>query len=1361
MAYLLENETKKIVEDVLHRKEFYQLKPHEHHQHQTDLEKTIIPRFMLNHLIAAGNYLQFHSYQLFVSNYINPNTIYSRLLVKWETGVGKTIASLAMAMNFIQYFQREDAMGSSTVGSVFVIGFTESIFKTELLRFPEFGFISRSELSQLNMLKKLAYSGSKFDIEKLQEFMIKIKKRFGNRKNMGFFKFIGYKKLVNVIFNITDPNLSLNTLDEDGILMAIKDGRIKPNLELLDQFKNSIIICDEIHNVYNSLDKNNWGVAIQYILNYHPSVRAVFMSATPLNNNPTEIIDLMNLLLPKTHYPNRLSKGDFFDGNKQLKRGALDRIADLCKGRISYLRDVNPKYFPSRTFVGENIKGAPYLKFIRCPMSEFHYNTYKFAYTGALNPDSQYLSDFALPNPKDTKIGLYQTSEVKKELPYASQQWKDANKINYRKDLVQGDILRRENIEKISNKFAKMIDHIKHVVDTSGGKIFIYHNIIIMSGVLFIQETLMQNFIISEDGNSNGNTLCSVCGRQRKDHSILELKTGGSIDGKYETIHNTTTGLYEMYLDTKVAIQDRIPLLEYRTHEGVIIIYGHHINNDSNAIEAIKHLNADRVLIRAHAKNMETRKICSKVAELSIFYKKGDLVYYNLGMPKMSKSDRVNYIQNLELHIAKDGKIGGRNRRKNTSKQSVDVSKSKRQDIQHTFMPVRFVVVHSNLDKSTIHTSLERYNSVDNSEGHRYMILVGGKLIKEAHDIKAVREIMIMGRPDNIPTLIQIIGRGIRKGSHKYLPVDKHNVNVRIYTSALPVKDKNTGQLTLSYEEEKYVEKLGHYKIIQNIEKTLHENAVDSFINKDIIWTPEEQKLFRSNKKENELGPLYFEPNLPSKITNKTFKLNELNLETFSAFHAQDEVNRNIMIIKRLFIEKSPVWTYKDLLHACKNPHFAVEANTQLISENLFIVALTRLVWIKNSQYVEPIITTVNEQINGVIDKLYDPDDKIILLPGDQKSVITQIGEFYILFPVDSTTNEPIKGVESPYRINIKKKPIVIDIREFLESGVSLIKYEDKRDRFFTKWNNVAIDHLEMAVCDFGTDFHSLFLEECIEYVFNVWTDNKLKKSIMHAFYFKMLNYYDLRKLVIWGHTLKPYMFKKYEKYLMPISVKLKSNTKQKLEEVKIKEKDMSTSGLINLLKSSINKSDLHWVSSGLKKQFEDNLGNSLKLFDGNYKKKSPDKKIAADVVPVGHFLMYIPKFYHPVDDWFESPEYLDSMESFVENSTIIGYDERSKTGVHIRFKIRTPIQNIKQFKDSRLIEKGSVCSSKSKVYLKEIAGKLGIKLKGKINVNNLCNDIRTKLIYLELKERVGNTKKKWFYFIYERRPEIIIDDRK
>jgi hypothetical protein len=1407
MAYLLENNPN-VNEDIITRKEFYQYYLPDKQNVSNGYDESIIPRFLIEKMISTGNYLQFHSYQLFVANFINPNTPYSRLLMKWQTGTGKTIGALAVALNFIRYFRSEETNNSSSIGSVFVLGFTAQIFRNELLRFPEFGIISREELHKLKKLRALAYAGSSFDIEKYQEYLMRIKKKFNNRQNNGFFRFIGYKKLVNMVFKIQDSSINISNLDEDGISQAIADKKILLDIPFLDEFKNSILICDEIHNVYNSLDKNNWGVALQYILNYHPSVRALFMSATPINNSPTEIIDLLNLILP-TQYYTKLNKKDFFDVDRNLKKGALEKIANFCKGRISYLRDSNPLYFPTKQFIGEYLPGAPYLKFIRCPMSEFHYNTYKEVYTGSLSPESQYLTDFALPNPDNSKIGMYQTSVVKKMLSYADQNWKDANKIDFRKGKIIGDILRLKNLPHISTKFASMMETINSIINNQCGKIFIYHNIIHMSGVLFIQEILLQNYIIGECDSSTANTICAICGKMRKDHSKEQTETfaiGGSNHGELshnnilktiidETYHIKNNGkqLIIQYnknlLSYEVFAENNKPaILEFMIIDNIVVVRGLFADLTNNIVLSIlKVLSANHKLLIQSKKSSILKNINLYIfytnrefeesidTDDTIYYANAELkqtdIKYRKNLMKVIKKTLNNHSTSPSLSLVTGGKSKNQKKSKKIKKNQNSQPNKQPDTDTHTYMPVRFMAVHSELDKSSINNSLNKYNSPDNDNGCRIMILVGGKLIKEAYDIKAVRELMIMGRPDNIPTLIQIVGRAVRKNSHKYLIASKKNVNIRIFTSCLPIKKKINGKMVyeLGYEEIKYVEKLQHYKIIQNIEKTLHENAIDAYMNRNIIWSKKEQKNHEKSNSSEELGALYFKPSISNHM-KKTFKISELNLQTFDAFHKTDTINNIVIIIKRLFLEKSPVWKYDDLYKMVLNSRniIMVEFNTSLIDEELFIVALTRLVWANNNKYVEPIINAriTNHMIgiNNVIDKLFDTDDKIIILPGNQKSVITQVGDFYMLFPLDDINNEPLKIMELPYRIIHTKESVDVYIKSFLESGQTLSNYSDKRDRFFTKWNNVSIEKLEMAVCDFGTDFHVSFLEECIKYIFNVWTDPTLKKSFMHVFYFKMLNYYDLRRLVVWGHILKPYLFTKYSKYLNQIDVKLKQKktklVENKLEELDVKEKNMSTSGLINFLKSSINKSDLHWVSNGLKKQFNENLDKSLKLFDGNYKKNTRNNvnKVNADLVPVGHFLSPIPKFYHPNDKWFESPEYLNTNSIFVENNTIVGYDERSKTGVHIRFKIRTPIQNIKQFKDSRLIEKGSVCSSKSKVYLREIAQKIGIKFKEKenSNVTSICNSIRTKLIYLELKERIANTKIKYFYFIYEKRPETI-----
>ena len=78
-------------------------------------------------------------------------------------------------------------------------------------------------------------------------------------------------------------------------------------------------------------------------------------------------------------------------------------------------------------------------------------------------------------------------------------------------------------------------------------------------------------------------------------------------------------------------------------------------------------------------------------------------------------------------------------------------------------MPVRCIVAHSMLDRNRMNTSIDKYNAPDNTNGCRIMILVGGKILKEAFDIKAVREMLVMSRPDNISTLIQIFRKSRAK----------------------------------------------------------------------------------------------------------------------------------------------------------------------------------------------------------------------------------------------------------------------------------------------------------------------------------------------------------------------------------------------------------------------------------------------------------------------------------------------------------------------------------------------------------------------------------------------------------------------
>ena len=70
-----------------------------------------------------------------------------------------------------------------------------------------------------------------------------------------------------------------------------------------------------------------------------------------------------------------------------------------------------------------------------------------------------------------------------------------------------------------------------------------------------------------------------------------------------------------------------------------------------------------------------------------------------------------------------------------------------------------------------------------NKDGSHVRILVGSKIITEGLNFTAVNHQLVMSFPPNIPTLIQIFGRVVRRGSHMILPLEQRWVNIKIYVS--------------------------------------------------------------------------------------------------------------------------------------------------------------------------------------------------------------------------------------------------------------------------------------------------------------------------------------------------------------------------------------------------------------------------------------------------------------------------------------------------------------------------------------------------------------------------------------------------
>nr|BBO54096.1 g10L homolog protein [Abalone asfa-like virus] len=844
--------------------------------------------------------LQLHNAQLFVQGFQNPNTPYSRLLLNWQTGTGKSIAAIGIAQKFIAQFRTQLNTPPTARPTVFIIGFTKNIIQAEMLKRPELGFISYNEFTELYRLQNLArISSGPFSNETkaYNRYMGTLKRRHTDRTVGGYFQFYGYKEFANKLFMITKKGkeqkidvlmlfvkINVNEdLDQDVFSHFVKqiseaeaNGLIKVNKIIMNQLKNSLIIADEIHNVYNTQARNNYGIALQYVLDAfipEDAPRIVFMSATPVTGSVVEFVDIINLLVPRDNLPNKtpIKASDLFkkDENQTIvwQTKGLELIKKLSIGRVSFLIDKSEQFYPTRHFVGEPIsyKGReiPYLRFITCPISPYHKKTLQTLMTAEneikITTGAQTLYDMVFPNPefdvntfddmnRPESIGLYNSMDTFPLISSASHEWKQAVGININQNKstlsAQGSFLHESNLATYSRKYHRMLVDLLKIVSSGPGKILIYHNKVRMSGVLLIQEILRANGMVGDQDPVTSSTLCNFCCKTRKMH---------------ESEHH------------------------------------------------------------------------------------------------------------------------------------------------HQFAPLRFTILYSELDTPTKEIHLALFNSPTNLNGDKIRILIGSKMITEGLNFTAVRHEMIMATPQDIPTLIQVFGRVVRKNSHKMLPPEQQTVDIRLY-------------ITMGEESPelmKYAKKSLDYIMIQQGDKALRENAVDSFLYGNII-------------QEDQLEALVFKPKI------NEVRVEDLDTTTYLAYGYGDREIRIIISMIKILFGIRPIWTYDELLTAVKTPGLikGLDFDTQLFDEGNFAAALRDICYKSNSNKLTIINTHTGQ-------KTAEP--RFVSIFKDQ----TSGKEYYILSPFTKKENM-IVDIESYVRNSSTPKDLIISLDNHLSSSDDNIGFRVK-----------------------------------------------------------------------------------------------------------------------------------------------------------------------------------------------------------------------------------------------------------------------------------------------------------------------------
>ena len=456
--------------------------------------------------------------QLVVSNLISKNTIYDNILLYWQTGTGKTCTAITITEGFKEYIAN---MGKKVIVLVKNANI-ERNFRNEL--------VSKCTKSFGDPYIDEENPGPNFSEEERNKITRRINKMYS---------FVTYGTFVNQVLGIKQfkkDQFGRNTKE----LLKINGVVQRKVINKIDNLNNTVVIIDEAHNVTN----NDVYLALEKILGDSINYRLVLLTATPMYDNPREIVEISNLL--NLNHPENLLpiRNDLFKGehpimvkidtpkqedaadNSLSLRGGIIKITDYgkqklikaLKGKVSYLR-ANTETFPEKKDMGIQLDSKiGNIKIVPCEMSEYQYSVYNNALNTDLKTDTKYdfstivqnieatenlnesnesnvskssslyknssdASTFTYPNGKYGKEGFLECFEI------------DKNKFKIKAEFK--NILTKD-LDKYSGKLSVLLKNI----NKSDGNIFIYSNYVNFGGTGLLKQLLLNNGYYEYKGKS-------------------------------------------------------------------------------------------------------------------------------------------------------------------------------------------------------------------------------------------------------------------------------------------------------------------------------------------------------------------------------------------------------------------------------------------------------------------------------------------------------------------------------------------------------------------------------------------------------------------------------------------------------------------------------------------------------------------------------------------------------------------------------------------------------------------------------------------------------------------------------------------
>ena len=288
--------------------------------------------------LAAAEY-NISPHQQFVRSFLSPHTPYTSLLLFHGLGSGKTCAASGVCEE-----ARRVAQSKGVAPKIIVVAnpnvtanFKTQLFDKTALKAERGGYWALHGCVGDQLIREVNPANVSGLSREYMESQIA-------HVISSAYSFQGYIQLSNNIDRIRRRAEQLG-VDEAGLTRMLQD-----------RYGDTLFVIDEVHNIRSTHNTKSVSNNLQDLVSRVTGIRLLLMSATPVFNNPDEIVWVINLMNANDRR-SLISAADVFDKSGRFKKAAgedglsgKDLLMQKATGYISYVRGENPYTFPFRVY---------------------------------------------------------------------------------------------------------------------------------------------------------------------------------------------------------------------------------------------------------------------------------------------------------------------------------------------------------------------------------------------------------------------------------------------------------------------------------------------------------------------------------------------------------------------------------------------------------------------------------------------------------------------------------------------------------------------------------------------------------------------------------------------------------------------------------------------------------------------------------------------------------------------------------------------------------------------------------------------------------------------------------------------------